>query len=207
MRQLLIALLISILGCGHAQAYNKCIAHPEQALHTKTGQAMYWLARDMKFHLRFVVDPTISSEVYLSIYAAALTWNEVLGHEVFTFVPKDGELYTSVPILFSKELYKESCVKDCVDDPNTLARTAISFAPSGRMFGAHMEFRHTVTPDSAGKLALHEMGHLLGLNHDPWDKDSIMYPGMRDMSSTPGVRMDDLAYITSMLKGGECGER
>lgn len=140
------------------------------------GKPTKWRKEDLP--LTVWVSPALH-EAYLKLLGVVSnTFKEVIGREVFTFIPAGG-----VKLEVEKLLRGHVAVRDDEGlEPNHgFARYVI--APDGYMKSclvqlpeAHAE--SSDTPDKGLKITLHEFCHVLGLEHDE-SIASIMHPNVQ----------------------------
>lgn len=142
------------------------------------GQRVSW-GSDSK--VSFYVDPSVPTQYYASIQAAAATWNQKLGHEYIEIAGWSQKSGTpsqdGVNVIYFMNSWDASLA-------NEQARTTIYWS-GNRITEADIlidasNFKFSIANPESGQvdmqsLVLHEFGHVLGLKHVT-DSTSVMVP-------------------------------
>lgn len=156
----------------------------------KNNYEVYWEAK--YFPLSVFVDKSMPDHVILGVYEAVEDWNTAAGIPVF------------VPILVDfMERLPEGCgwiaavYKDIETDG--LWR-GVEKPGTSKLCAGEVILDYGVLVGHSAKLYTHELGHALGLAHDPGDKRSIMHPIV--YSDYPQYIMpDDMVSVKEMVVG------
>lgn len=186
-----VVLMLMLSGCFKAPvvyAESKCLVHTEQALDADKGKPRHWYKSD--FPIQLVPSGVVTKDEMSAVREAAMSWNVVAGFEVFTL---EGKSKSLVPVFFSKIAIAPG-------------KEIAGFGPSSVDKDGHINHALVlIDPDLKShvldSVVTHELGHVLGLQHDPDNEFSIMHPHGLGLVVWP----DDAAYIKS--ENRECNER
>jgi len=167
---------------------------------TSMGSGYHWASST--FPIPVMMDPTMDPSHYLATVQAALTWNRLVGADIF--VPQDApRSFMMFRANGEQNVHGYISVED--RDLVTggtgrfmgLARVALEPGPSGlvgQIHSAHIYMSVGLTDyNEIVGVAFHEFGHVLGLDHDANDRTSIMY-----FTTTIGgqtLQDEDLEYV------------
>ena len=161
---LLLSQLLWLQACGNKnQAQESC-----NFVQNSEGQRVSWGAGSM---VSFYVDPSVPTQFYPAIQAAAASWNQVIGHQQLAVVGWQAKAGTPVEDGINVIYWLNDW------DPNQVneqARTTIHWS-ANRLVEADVLINAKNFVFSAGaplpgqvdlqSLLLHEFGHALGLKH------------------------------------------
>lgn len=150
-----------VLGCALVFGVG-CAAAPEALLlRTANGSPLHWAKVPVRLYNASDLPPLYRAEVD----AAVRTWNDAVGFVVFEqvdlFVAGD-----SVPVI----------AEDCDQNADSVANTPMfARGADGTLVAAMVCLPvYSVEGEALTTIVVHELGHLLGLAHEP-DAESIMY--------------------------------
>lgn len=130
------------------------------------GMPLNWSPQ--QFPLLLVLDPAAGAWGP-EVYVAAQFWNSLMQSEVFLFIPGVGtELFGDRTL---------SVVPVRAAPPGRFPYTAYGYDAETGAIGSTAIY---LPPDAPAEIrfrtVIHELGHVLGLAHDPRDEYSVMFP-------------------------------
>lgn len=176
---------------AYEEAASTCNFDPNQGLKTSlTGLPLYWALN--QYPLTLVIRPEIPTELRTRIVMAANVWNLVVGYTIFEIGPdRLTELSSRNTIVITGPLSESF-------GDHTLGLTSLGAnVMSGVIQHAQMELLTNLSGPKAFQIALHELGHALGLAHDHEDPLSVMYPYY--LTDKAILRENDIQYVKSTV--------
>jgi hypothetical protein len=158
----LISLLVSL----------SCAPGSNGAFTNRRGETLRWRGTD--FPLDVVVSSNVPDWVQDSVVGGIARWNREVNSDVFRMreeIPwNDLEFFSRR----NSTVYVVMADIPDINGPNSL-RAETTLRSTGEYFtDATLTFDVTLPPEDATIVALHELGHVVGLDHDTW-RPSIMY--------------------------------
>lgn len=196
----LLFLLLFLTSC----TLNQVIADPPSdggSLKTKLGASFHWDPR--LFPLPVRVDSTLDPAVKSALYVAIHQWNLEVGHAVFFY----EEVSPTHDAFWEPGQY--GVVSVTVEELGIgfrglpmLGRTRIYLSRNGQVTGsaasAIVHLSPNIPQDKLYFVLLHELGHVLCLEHDH-DKMSVMFPTTEYNGSL--IQEADLEYVRHQVRG------
>lgn len=183
MRTLLAMLFLCLVGCMGMPPTAGGVLHSH-------GCPAYWQPSD--FPLSLVVDRQLSPERQNALQQAVLEWNRAVGAQVFT-IDREIDWYDN-ELLHPIDSTVYAMQSDLPDSslPEQTLGLCILQSPYCHIEHARIFIDVATNDDDARLVWKHELGHALGLSHDPW-QPSIMWR----YATTSGDRImeNDLNYI------------
>jgi len=168
MRIIFTALISMLLGCAHANV-QEVAPEPVEPSFMKseaTGAPIRW-KKDI-FPIVLIVHPDLEPW-WSEIYVAASFWNTTLQERLFVF-----DLSTA-DVLFNMENINFIYLQP--GDPRQFPHTIVSYdGATGQIGSAPIFLPPNTSYRVRFRVVVHELGHAIGLDHDPDNEDSVMHP-------------------------------
>ena len=171
-----------------------CNQWDDQAIaHTAFGP-LHWDAKE--FPLTLLVDFRLTTRERMILDEAVTTWNRVLGFTAFQISPiiVGGKLSKLYSLPFKGPFIPITYIDDNVGAAdNTAGITSLS------SLTAHINNAIVLIKPKLGSILrtviIHELGHVLGLGHDPNNALSIMHPVAYEFNLF--FELEDIYYVRS----------
>ncbi len=142
------------------------------------------------------------STVYEALEGAVDYWNTTSGVSLFT--------YEEVPSTDVRLVYPDHAIGTIVvemynlqstpiDPVVGLNRKALSERAPSLIVASHIALDDNPTESRMMEILVHELGHALGLLHDPGDMLSIMYPSILAHRQLYYVQPEDLMFVRGQV--------
>jgi hypothetical protein len=185
---ILTALLISL----------SCAPGSNGAFTNRRGEMLRWRGTD--FPLDIVVSSNVPDWVQDSVVGGIARWNREVNSDVFRI--REEIPWNDLEFISRRNSTVYVMMGDLpdVNAPNSL-RAETELHSMGMYFtDATLTFDVAIPPEDAMIVALHELGHVVGLDHDTW-RPSIMY---RYADESGGrVMEDDINFIRWQMNNWE----
>ena len=162
-------------------ALSKSLEEPGLIPSKIDGRGIRW--EKSRFPLQIVVDPTVS-DWYMDVMYAAYLWNIKTGLPLF-----------AIPVLKSTEglddIYGLILVREA--SVASFPHTNLGYTFLGNIIDAPIYLPPGVPDSITARVAVHELGHVLGLDHDPSNQTSVMYPTA--LTSEFGITDHDITVL------------
>lgn len=159
----------------------------------RSGAFRYWAAED--FPIRIRIDDAIDHRYIVGLRAAVDRWNYLVGVDFLRVILVDhSQLWAADHCINVRERELGSSQRH--KEVWGLNRPWLT--SEGRVLRSLVEFDLDLPEHAIFEVALHELGHALGLLHDEGDSDSIMYPYIADYWGQE-LTMEDVEAIRSYV--------
>lgn len=140
------------------------------------------------------MDVTIDPRYIRGTEAAVAHWNSLVGSRFLYMTPHTGDVWEPCYCIDVRERDLGSNQRhDHIWGLNTP-----TVGVNGRIIRSLVEFDEDLADHLIFAVALHEMGHALGLRHDEEHPNSVMYPFI-DGSGNQRVQPEDVEAVRLML--------
>ncbi|XP_058180417.1 metalloendoproteinase 2-MMP-like [Rhododendron vialii] len=182
-------------GTNWMRAGKNEISHTQNAIHTVSHFAFF--PGNMKwpptqYQLTYAFAPGTRADAKSAVARAFYTW---ASHTQFTF--SQSQDFTSADLKIG---FYRGDHGDGAPFSGTNGVVAHSFAPTDGRFHYNADYSFSVNPVAGSfhleTVALHEIGHLLGLGHSTF-REAIMYPSI-PAATTKGLNADDIQGIKTL---------
>lgn len=155
------------------------------------------------FPIQVAVDPLMRDRQKNVVKQAISVWNSTTGLSVFTYIEgnnkknSDNETSNNGVIWINEEVLEKN---ECGNQLYGLAQRFYKRNLSGiRMFivGGKIRLHNNIPPDRELNTAIHELGHILGFQHDS-EISSVMYPYiLKNQKSC--ISNEDKEHVVGMI--------
>jgi hypothetical protein len=169
---------------------------------TRNNLEAYW--EPDSFPVEILIDTSMDMNAQMSVLDAVEQWNSEVGRDLF--VPVSYIAGTTPTRQCGWIIIAQIDIQgEPFNTPeNWDAFHQGSFKGSSSKFcGGLIVFDQDLNnrPEWLAPIAVHELGHGLGLAHDPGDPRSIMYPHVRNMPQPQVIRSNDIIRVQSTYDG------
>jgi len=183
---------INVPICGQRQ---QLPINGPNSVENSFGQPLRWSQN--AFPIRVTLDPNLGDERRSAAFEAMLVWNQQTGLEVFTYAGEGpNPEQTGTIWVTESELGSSPCGGQYYGFAHRLYEADILGIKTSINRG-WVEFHSDVPQDRITSTAIHEFGHMLGLNHDP-EIESIMFP-FNQPDRTNQITQEDIQYVIDMI--------
>ena len=196
MRTKILALLIIIFFFGCSQTHQPSISYNGNYLRNKYGNIVYW----RRYPVIIRIDSNLSDYQIESTMAAVDRWNRIANTQVFSYSiieennSNDSQQTTSSVWIGECQLGRNSEQQQLLGFTN---RTFLvdSYGEPIRINSGSICIWNYLSDDQWYPVVLHELGHIIGLNHD-LQENSIMYPD--PVNSRGNITIEDRQYLRTI---------
>jgi len=158
----------------------------------------FWAARS--FPVTLLLDSDIEESRRAEIILAAHTWNEEVGTNVFVIETTEISDYIYYGDIIEEPGHREIFVRETelgrADGEDILLGLAHRIYVDDHLTGCIIELDNDLARESIYPVSLHELGHCLGLEHDP-NINSVMFEYV--LRSSGDIEEEDLEFIRRQL--------
>ena len=193
MRTRILTLLMVIFFFGCSQTHQPSISYRGNCLRNKYNNIIYW----RRYPIIIRIDSNLSDYQIDSTMAAVDRWNRVANAQIFSYNMIQENSDSS-----SERIDSSVWIGECQLGRNSEEQQLLGFTNRTFLLDSYGEpirinlgsiciWNH-LSDDQWYPVVLHELGHIVGLNHD-MQENSIMYPD--PVSSTGNILNEDREYV------------
>lgn len=188
-----------LFACASSQTHwdAKC---EWRALRAQSSVGVRWRKEDFPLRL-MVIESELAPEYIQAIEESVHDWNTAANFNLFSVhIVSDDEWRTRGVITETNIIYIGALDSEASEAGVT---RYVAGDETGYMQFAVVMLRNDLSKKKYGKIVvLHELGHVLGIDHSPNDFGNVMYPVATNTKAT--IRRADVRYVLSYLGKYEC---